>query len=94
MVTAILSVITAIEVGMGVMFKRSETFTWTAIKWTFIVLTLFKAGYIVMSFMHLGDERKNLRNAVILPYFVFILYLIFIAITEGLAHYGMDLKFH
>jgi len=25
---------------------------------------------------------------------VFILYLIFIAITEGLAHYGMDLMFH
>jgi hypothetical protein len=44
--------------------------------------------------MHLGDERKNLRNAVIIPYFVFILYLIFIAITEGLAHYGMDLMFH
>jgi cytochrome c oxidase subunit IV len=94
LVTVILSVITAIEVGMGVMFKRSEAFTWTAIKWTFIVLTLLKAGYIVMSFMHLGDERKNLRNAVIIPYFVFILYLIFIAITEGLAHYGMDQMFH
>ena len=94
LVTVILSVITAIEVGMGVMFKRSEAFTWTAIKWTFIVLTLVKAGYIVMSFMHLGDERKNLRNAVIIPYFVFILYLIFIAITEGLAHYGMDQMFH
>lgn len=94
MVTVILSVITAIEVGMGVMFKRSETFTWTAIKWTFIILTLFKAGYIVMTFMHLGDERKNLRNAVLVPYFVFIAYLIFIAITEGLAHYDLDLSFH
>ena len=94
LVTVILSVITAIEVGMGVMFKRSETYTWSAIKWTFIVLTLLKAGYIVMSFMHRCDERKNLRNAVIIPYFVFILYLIFIAITEGLAHYGMDLMFH
>ena len=94
LVTVILSVITAVEVGMGVMFKRSETFTWTAIKWTFIILTLFKAGYIVMTFMHLGDERKNLRNAVLVPYFVFIAYLIFIAITEGLAHYDLDLSFH
>lgn len=94
LVTVILSVITAIEVGMGVMFKRSETFTWTAIKWTFIALTLLKAGYIVMSFMHLGDERKNLRNVIILPYFMFIGYLIFIALTEGLAHYDLDLLFH
>ena len=94
MVTVILSVITAIEVGMGVMFKRSETFTWTAIKWTFIILTMFKAGYIVMTFMHLGDERKNLRNVVIIPYFVFIAYLIFIALTEGAAHFGLDLMFH
>jgi len=93
-VTVILSVITAVEVGMGVMFKRSETFTWTAIKWTFVILTLCKAGYIVMTFMHLGDERKNLRNVVLLPYIVFIGYLIFIALTEGAAHFGMDLIFH
>ena len=79
---------------MGVMFKRSETFTWTAIKWTFIILTLLKAGYIVMSFMHLGEERKNLRNAVIAPYFLFVGYLIFIALTEGASHFGMDLMFH
>ncbi|MDC0600298.1 cytochrome C oxidase subunit IV family protein [Flavobacteriales bacterium] len=94
MVTIILSAITAVEVGMGVMFKRSETFTWTAIKWTFIILTLLKAGYIVMSFMHLGEERKNLRNAVIAPYFLFVGYLIFIALTEGASHFGMDLMFH
>ena len=86
MVTAILSVITAIEVGMGVMFKRSETFTWTAIKWTFIVMTLVKAGYIVLVFMHLGDERRNLKRAVIAPYVLFICYLLFIAITEGFGH--------
>ena len=93
-VTALLTVLTTVEVLMGIFFKRAETFTWTTIKWTFIVLTLFKAGYIVMTFMHLGDERKNLRNAVIVPYFVFIAYLIFIAITEGLAHYDLDLLFH
>ena len=94
MVTVILSVITAVEVGMGVMFKRNDTFTWTAIKWTFMILTLFKAGYIVMTFMHLGDERKNLRNAVVVPYFVFIAYLIFIALTEGASHFDMDMMFN
>lgn len=86
-VTAILTLITVVEVGMGVYFKRSEAFSWTAIKWTFIVLTLVKAGYIVMSFMHLGEERKNLRNAVLVPYILFIIYLLFIALSEGIAHF-------
>ena len=93
-VTVLLTLITAVEVGMGIVFKRADTFTWETIKWTFIILTLFKAGYIVMTFMHLGDERKNLRNVVIIPYFVFIAYLIFIALTEGAAHFGLDLMFH
>jgi len=49
-------------------------------------MTLVKAGYIVMVFMHLGDERKNLRNTILVPYLVFILYLIFICLTEALGH--------
>ena len=85
-VTVLLTLITAVEVAMGIIFKRAETFTWETIKWSFIVLTLVKAGYIVMIFMHLGDERKNLRNTIIIPYLVFIIYLIFIALTEALGH--------
>ena len=85
-VTVLLTLITAVEVAMGIIFKRSETFTWETIKWSFIVLTLVKAGYIVMIFMHLGDERKNLRNTILVPYLVFIIYLIFIALTEALGH--------
>jgi cytochrome c oxidase subunit IV len=49
------------------------------------LLTLLKAGYIVMVFMHLGDERKYLRNVILIPYFIFVLYLIFIALWEGTA---------
>ena len=71
-VTILLTLITAVEVGMGIIFKRAETFTWETIKWTFIVMTLVKAGYIVMVFMHLGDERKNLRNTILVPYLVFM----------------------
>lgn len=85
-VTVILTVLTIVEVAMGIFFKRSETFTWEAIKWTFIVLTLVKAGFIVMSFMHLGEERKNLRRVILVPYAIFIVYLIFIALTEGISH--------
>lgn len=87
-VTGILTLLTTVEVFMGIYFKRSESFSWTAIKWTFIVLTLVKAAYIVLVFMHLGDERKNLKRVVLAPYVVFIAYLIFIAITEGFGHLG------
>ena len=52
-------------------------------KWGFIVLTMVKATYIVMTFMHLGDERRNLRAFILLPYALFIVYLIFIALWES-----------
>ena len=84
-VTVLLTVITAIEVAMGIYFKQDDAI-WTAVKWAFIIMTLVKAGYIVMVFMHLGDERKNLRNTILVPYLVFILYLIFICLTEALGH--------
>ncbi|MBL0314245.1 MAG: cytochrome C oxidase subunit IV family protein [Flavobacteriales bacterium] len=84
-VTVLLTVITIIEIFMGVAFKRNATFTWEAIKLTFVILTLVKAAYIVLVFMHLGDERKNLKYVVLLPYALFILYLLFIALYEGLS---------
>jgi cytochrome c oxidase subunit IV len=83
-VTLLLTVITALEVGLGAYIKQSSD-VWVYVKWTFIALTLLKAGYIVMIFMHLGDERKWMRNVILLPYAGFILYLIFIALTEALA---------
>ena len=87
-VTGILTLLTTVEVMMGIYFKRSETFTWTMIKWSFIILTLVKAAYIVLVFMHLGDERSNLKKVIIAPYMLFIGYLIFIAISEGFGHLG------
>lgn len=88
-VTLLLTAITLVEVMLGVFIKRADTGLWMTIKWTFIVLTLVKAGYIVMSFMHLGDERKNLRNVILIPYLLFIGYLIFIGLTEGISTFEM-----
>jgi len=93
-VTGILTLLTTVEVLMGIYFKRAETFTWSMIKWTFIVLTLVKAAYIVLVFMHLGDERSNLKKVILAPYMLFIGYLIFIAITEGFGHLGLSNAFH
>ncbi len=87
-VTAILSIITIIEVGLGIMVKQG-TDLWPFVKWGFIVMTLIKAGYIVAVFMHLGDERKTFRNVILIPYAIFIAYLIFICLQESTVLNGI-----
>ncbi|MEM7654650.1 MAG: cytochrome C oxidase subunit IV family protein [Bacteroidota bacterium] len=49
---------------------------------TFIVLTIFKAFYIVAEFMHLGHEVKRLAWTILVP-FLFIVWLIIGLISEG-----------
>lgn len=83
-VTAVLSVVTVLEVLLGV-FWNSTGLPWLAVKYAFIVLTIVKAGYIVMVFMHLGDERKGLKYLILLPYTLFILYLLFLLLMEAMA---------
>jgi len=84
-VTIILSLLTMVEVAMGIFASGWAGIKWEIIKYTFIVLTMIKAGYIVMIFMHLGDERKGLTWAILIPYFFFAAYLIFICLYEGNA---------
>jgi cytochrome c oxidase subunit 4 len=82
-VTILLTVVTIIEVALGIFIKQGTTL-WPVVKWSFVVMTLIKAGYIVAVFMHLGDERKSMRYTIILPYGLFILYLLYIAFTESI----------
>lgn len=88
-VTALLTVITAVEVGMGIMASGWIGLKWEMVKWSFLLMTVVKAGYIVMVFMHLGDERKNLKWTILASYILFILYLAFIVLTEATALEGM-----
>src|SRR5690554_5768994 len=81
-VTILLSVITTVEVLMGVFFKHGTTL-WPFVKWSFIIMTIVKAAYIVVVFMHLGDERKSLKYMILAPYLIFALYLIFVGISES-----------
>ena len=83
-VTVLLTVITVVEVVLGAMIKQDSA-AWPIVKWSFIIMTLIKAGYIVLVFMHLGDERKGLKYSILIPYFIFIAYLIFILLVEGTA---------
>jgi len=84
-VTVLLTAITMFEVGMGMYIKQGDTWSWLITKWVFVGLTLLKAGYIVLVFMHLGDERKALKYVILVPYFIFVIYLIFILLWEALA---------
>jgi cytochrome c oxidase subunit IV len=81
-VTILLSVITAIEVALGAFIKQG-TDLWPTVKISFIIMTLIKAGYIVWVFMHLGDEKLELRRLILFPYLIFAIYLIYIFLTEG-----------
>jgi cytochrome c oxidase subunit IV len=84
-VTIILTLITIIEIAAGVYFPRHNVseWVWFGIKISYIGLTVFKASYIVLTFMHLGDERKNLKMVILAPYILFILYLVYICLTEA-----------
>ncbi len=84
-VTIILSVLTVVEVLMGAFFGKSmvDAETFAVIKTAFVIMTIVKAAYIVLVFMHLGEERKSLKWIILAPYALFILYLIFIVLTES-----------
>ena len=84
-VTLILTAITAVEVLLGAFVKKEPgEFYWEMVVVGFIAMTIIKARYIVLNFMHLGDERNSFRKTILLPYIVFILYAtILISILEG-----------
>ncbi|MAB94587.1 MAG: cytochrome C oxidase subunit IV [Flavobacteriales bacterium] len=53
----------------------------------FIILTIIKAAYIVLIFMHLGFEKKSLKWTILLPALVLVPYLLFIILSEGVHAY-------
>src|SRR5690606_10070472 len=82
-VTILLSVVTTVEVLLGVFWMDFMPNAWHWVKWVFIALTMVKAAYIVMTFMHLGDERRNIRSMILLPYVLFLIYIAYILIWEA-----------
>lgn len=48
----------------------------------FILMTLWKAYYIVSEFMHLGHEKKSLKLSIVLP-MILVVFFIFIMIYQG-----------
>jgi cytochrome c oxidase subunit IV len=50
--------------------------------WTFIILGIVKAWYIVGIFMHMKFERKILMYTIILP-MAFVVFLVLLMLIEG-----------
>jgi len=81
-----LSIVTAIEVVLGIYKPEALMAKFIGMKllnWIFIILTLVKAYYIAWDFMHMRDETKGLRRAVVWTATFLIIYLIFILLQEG-----------
>jgi cytochrome c oxidase subunit IV len=70
----ILLAVTIVEVLLGMYFSYS--IPKGILNTIFLVLTLFKAGYIVSVFMHLGDEIKGFMITVLIPLSLFIWFII------------------
>jgi cytochrome c oxidase subunit IV len=75
--------ITIFELVVGSMAPSQGWSGTLGIKVLFIGLTIVKAGFIVMAFMHLGHERTFMKYTILLPYVIFISYAIFIILDEG-----------
>jgi len=75
MITAWLSVITIVEVAIGLAAHYAGVHS-ALILTVFLLLTILKAGLIVRVFMHLGDEKKNFVFAILLPLSLFIWFII------------------
>lgn len=83
----LLSVVTIVEVILGI-FKpdalyHTKFLAMNLLNWIFILLTIYKAYYIVWAFMHIEGETSSLRSAVVIPLIFLILYIMFIFLLEG-----------
>ena len=85
-VLLLLSIVTAIEVALGI-YKPDVLMTYflnmKILNWIFIMLTIVKAYYITWDFMHMRDETKSLRRAVVWTFIFLVCYLAWILIQEA-----------
>jgi cytochrome c oxidase subunit IV len=77
-ITAYLTIITLVEVGIGLYSHYTHVIGGlkTIYNVIFILMTLLKAGLIVSVFMHLGDEIKNMIMTILIPLTLFIWFII------------------
>ena len=86
-VFALLSIVTTVEVFLGIIrpeFLFMNNFlSMNLLNWVFIILTLYKAYYIVWAFMHMEGETSSLKWSVVATVIFLVLYLLFILLVEA-----------
>ena len=86
-VFGLLSIITTVEVILGILkpdFLHFHTFlSMSLLNWIFIILTIYKAYWIVWAFMHMEGETIALRWAVVGSVVFLVIYLVFILLVEA-----------
>ncbi|WBX76448.1 cytochrome C oxidase subunit IV family protein [Tenacibaculum ovolyticum] len=85
-VLAILTIITTVEVGFGIVKPDAMHlygFGTSWLNWFFIILTLVKAYYIAWAFMHLEGEKTWFRRAIVWTAVFLISYLVLLVLIEG-----------
>ncbi len=87
MVFGLLSIVTIIEVGFGIVkpdWLHKVNFLGTSLlNWMFIILTLVKAYYITWTFMHMEGEKTWFRRSVVWTAVFLIIYLVTLLLIEG-----------
>ncbi|MGH2553548.1 MAG: cytochrome C oxidase subunit IV family protein [Chitinophagaceae bacterium] len=96
--TILLSIITLIELGIGLtiytIHKGPDPNAMLVLffKGMVCILTLAKAYYIVSVFMHLGDEIRNMIMTIVVPLMLFIWFIIAF-IADGNSYKNLRNKF-
>lgn len=80
-VAGILGIITAIEFAVAFLVPHEYK---PLRVWTFVLMTIVKAAYIVGEFMHLRHEAKVLIWAILIP-MIFVVWLLVALVYEGMA---------
>jgi len=92
-VFALLSVITTVEVILGIFrpegLEMNHLLGLNLLNWVFYILTIFKAYYIVWAFMHLEGEKSSLRWSIVSSVVFLAIYLLFILLVEGHYVFGV-----
>lgn len=96
--TILLSVITVIELGIGLSIytihkgENPSELLVLMFKGMVCILTLAKAYYIVSVFMHLGDEIRNMIMTIVVPLLLFVWFIIAF-IADGNSYKNLRNKY-
>ena len=82
-VAGILGIVTAVEFVIAFTMHHGPSKTFL-----FVALTIVKAGYIVLEFMHLKYEVKILFWSILIP-MIFVVWMLVALVYEGVAISGV-----